>query len=180
MVIGRVERYTVEHGEDGVTVRLCQGWPAARLGLLSLGVLIATWRYAPFGPRAGEGMGDASFYWTWQGFFAFICLLTVAGAFYRERWTITTHEIVERKSLGSWSRTVRVARAGAIGIRVEREPDREAVFPHRLCFLDADRQDTGVRLVFQLAGSTERFVDVLRAANLDVNHVTGSTATASP
>ena len=106
-----------------------------------------------------------SFYWIWSGFFALVFILGLVGAYYQEDWTITEQDIVVTKALGPWSGTRRIPRARSLGIRVEiiTGVDDGPIFPYRLRFLDADRNDSGLWIELQLTRSVDQFLEALRA-----------------
>jgi hypothetical protein len=173
MTLERVERYAVEHGADGIVLRMRQGRRALAVALISLAVLCISWWFGPYGPRPASNWAlSDSFYWLWSSFFSLVVILGLLGALYQEDWTITGQDIVVTKSVGPWRRTRRVPRARSLGIRIEivTGGDDGPIFPYRLHFLDAERKDSGLWIELQLARSVDRFLEALRTVlTLDVD-----------
>ena len=174
MIIDCVERYIIEKCAHGIIVRMRQGRQALALSLLSLAVLLASWWFGPYGPQPSIYWAPPDrFYWIWSGFFSLVFLLGLVGPLYQENSTITEQEIVVSKSLGPWCRIRRVSRARSLGVRVEIMPwdssTGKANFPYRICFLDSERKDSGLRILLQLPQSVDRFLKALHPAiTLDV------------
>jgi hypothetical protein len=167
MTVGRIERYDIEQCAHGLVLRMRQRRRALSVAFLSVAVLLVSWWFGPYGPRPAFYWGQSDlFYWLWSGFFSLIFILGVLGAFYQEEWTIGEREILVTKHLGPWGRTRRVVRARSLGIRVEILTSRHdgPIFPYRLRFLDAEQNDSGLRIELQLASSVDEFLEALRAA----------------
>jgi hypothetical protein len=49
-ILGRAERYTIDQHPNAVVVRMRQGLRALGVAAVSLGVLIASWWFGPYGP----------------------------------------------------------------------------------------------------------------------------------
>jgi hypothetical protein len=166
MTLQRVERYVIEHNAHGTVLRMRQGRRALGVAFISLAVLFASWWFGPYGPRpALDWALSDSFYWLWLGFFSLVFIMGLLGALCQEDWTITEQDIVVTKSAGPWRGTRRVPRAHSLAIRVEiiTGGDDGPIFPYRLCFLDAERKDSGLRIELQLIGSVDQFLEALRS-----------------
>jgi len=173
LVLGRVERYIIEQRSNGVALRMRQAKNASGVAALSLGVLLVTWWFGPYGPRSSDSEGF--FYWIWSGFWAVIVIVGLLGALRREDWTITDRETVVTTSFAGRHGTQRLPRTGPLGIRVEfRESAGEGrVFPWRLHVLDDNRNVSGLCVHVQRRRSVDRFLETLRAAlPLDVEDST--------
>ena len=165
MTLERVERYVIEQSVRGPVLRMRQGRRALGVAFLSFAVVFVSWLFGPYGPRPASTWAQSdAFYWLWSSFFSFAFIMGLLGALYREDWTITEQDIVVTKSVGPWRRTRRVPRARSLGIRVEiiTGGDDEPIFPYRLCVLDAERKDSGLRIELQLTSSVDRFLEALR------------------
>jgi len=166
MTLQRVERYVIEQNAHGTVLRMRQGRRALGVAFLSLAVLFASWWFGSYGPRPVSDWALADpFYWLWFGFFSLVFITGLLGALCQEDWTITEQDIVVTKSVGPWRSTRRVPRARPLGIRLEviTGGDDGPVFPYRLRFLDAERNDSGLRIELQLIGSVDRFLEALRS-----------------
>jgi hypothetical protein len=167
MTIERVERYRIEPHVGRIELTMRQGGRALGVAAISAAVLVVSWWLGPHGPRPFPRWGAESgaFYWLWSGFFA-VVLLSLVGAVYREDWTITEREIVLTKSFGFRTTKRRVATGRTVAIRVEHltDPDEGRIFPFRIRFLDADRNDSGLLVELQSISSVDRFLVPLRAA----------------
>ena len=173
MTVERVERYVIEHTARGTVLRMRQGRRALGVAFVSLTVLFVSWWFGPYGPRPVlDWARSDAFYWIWSGFFSLVFILGLLGALYQEDWTITAQDIVMTHSLGPWRRTRRVARARSLAIRVEiiTGGDDSPIFPYRLRFLDAERNDSGLRIELQSTRSVDRFLEALgRVLALDID-----------
>jgi hypothetical protein len=167
MTIQRVERYVIEPHVGRIELTMRQGRRALGVAAISLAVLLVSWWFGPLGPRAAPRWAESGvFYWLWSGFFALVFILSLVGSVYREDWTITEREIAVTSSIGFRRTTRRVPTGRKVAIRVEHITDRHEsrIFPYRIRFLDADRNDSGLRVELQSAGSIDRFLEVFRAA----------------
>jgi hypothetical protein len=167
MTIERVERYLIEPHVGRIELTMRQGGRALGVAAISAAVLIVSWWFGPLGPRPFPRWAESGvFYWLWSGFFAVVFVLSLVGAVYREDWTITEREIVLTKSLGFRTTKRRVATGRKVAIRVEHltDPDQGRIFPFRIRFLDADRNDSGLLVELQSTSSVDRFLVPLRAA----------------
>ena len=164
MIVGRVERYAIFQGDEGVVIRMRQGRRGVGVALIALAVLVVSWWFGPFGPHPAVNWSKPDlFYWLWTGFWLLAVLLGLIGGFYQEDWTISTREIVFARTIG-FSRTLRrVQKTRSLGIRIEVIPRSQVgpIFPYRLHILDPNRQDSGLSLELQLDGSVDRFLELL-------------------
>ena len=165
MRLARIERYDIEQSADGPVVRMRQGRRALGVALLSLCVLVVSWAFGPLGPRPAPAWGQSdAFYWLWSGFFALIFVFGLLGAIYREDWTITEQAMLVTSSLGPWRSARRVPRARPLGVRVETIARRDGpVFPCRLRFLDAEGNNSGLRVDLQFTRSVDQCLEALRS-----------------
>jgi hypothetical protein len=165
MTFGRIERYDIEPCARGLAVHMRQRGRALAVALVSVAVLVVSWWFGPYGPRPAVNWGESDlFYWLWSGFFSLILILGLLGAFYQEDWTIAEHDISVTKGLGPWRTTRRVPRSRSLGIRIEILTSGRGgpIFPYRLRFLDAEQNDSGLRIELQLARSVDQFLEALR------------------
>jgi hypothetical protein len=173
MTCKRIERYDIEPRPLGIVIRLRQRRRALSVAVVSVAVLFVSWWFGPYGPRPTPDWGQSElFYWLWSGFFSLILMLGLIGAFRQEGWTIAEHEIVATKYVGPWRTTRRVPKGPHLGIRIQRTAPRDhgPTFPYRLRFLDAHRNDSGLRVDLRRAPSVDQFLDALRAVlTLDVD-----------
>jgi hypothetical protein len=166
MISERVERYDIEPSGDGIVLRMRQGRRALGIALISLAVLLVSWWFGPYGPRPAPNWGRQDlFYWIWSSFFSIVFVLALAGALFREDWTIRTDDIIVTTSVGPWRRTRQIPKARALGIRLEIIPRTEVgpIFPYRLHVLDAERKDSQLLIELQLSQSVDRFLAALRS-----------------
>jgi len=164
MIVGRVERYVIAHGDEGVVIRMRQGRRAVGVALLAGVVLLVSWWFGPFGPHPAINWGQGDlFYWLWTGFWLLAVLLGLVGGFYQEDWTIGTREIVFARTIGFTRTLRRVQKTRSLGIRIEAIPRTHVgpIFPYRLHFLDPERRDSGLMLELQFDQSVDRFLEVL-------------------
>jgi hypothetical protein len=170
LILGRAERYTIEQHPNAVVVRMRQGLRALGVAAVSLGVLIASWWFGPYGPEASYF--DGLFYWIWSGAWGLFLVVALFGAAYRENWTFTAKEVLVKKSFRVSSTERRVPRASPLALRVEQaqgSPRKRPVFGWRVHVLDAQRNVCGLHFDLQRRDGVESLIAGLRLGlSLDV------------
>lgn len=174
MIIDHVERYIIERHKCGLRVRMRQGRQAVLLCGISLSVLLPSWWFGPQGPQPSAFWAPPPhFYWIWIGFFSLLVVLSLAGAGYRQNFLFAEQEITISQWWGPWSssRCIPIGPVPVVCIEVlpMGTSTGRALFPFRLHLLDDERKLSGVLLEFQVSGSVDRFLQVLRRVyNLEV------------
>jgi hypothetical protein len=156
MILGQIERYTIEQLPGRVVISMRQQRNA--LGMLAVvsAVITASWWFGPYGPHPAEFEGG--FYWFWMALWGSFFVLSVLGIFYREDWAITDTEVTVTKSSGGTGKTRRIPRGRTLRIQVERrrpssKRGRSEIFPWRVHFLDAEGNVSKLHLDFQRRGA---------------------------
>ena len=178
MILGQVERYTVEQLPGRVVIRMRQHSNA--LGMLTVvtAVIAASWWFGPYGPRPAGFQGG--FYWFWLALWGFFFVLSVLGVFYREDWAITDTEVSVTKSSGGAGKTRRIPLGRTLSIQVERrrpssKSGNSEIFPWRVHFLDAAGNVSRLHLDFQRRASVDRIIAAFRPViSLDVDDPSGA------
>ena len=175
LILGRAERYTIGQRQDGVVLMMRQSRNALGVGVVSAGVLLLSWWFGPYGPRAaavfaGPAGRPDSFYWIWSGFFAFVFPASLLAPFYTQNVTITEKDIIAETSFCLWRWGRRIPRGKALGIWTETiESEEGAVFPYRVHLLDAEGKISGLYAELQRSRGVEQMLEALRAVlTLDV------------
>lgn len=158
MVLGRVERYTVQQGIEGVTITLRQSGRALMAAVFAGGALLAIWWFGPYGPYPLRGF-EGFFFWLVAGFWALFIILGAVGACYHERWTISEREICITRSFDRKPR--RFPRSPVIKMQAEivRWTDSN---DYRLHLLGENGQKIGAYLEFQSNKSLDEFLKIVR------------------
>lgn len=147
MRLGKAERYLIDQTPSGLRISTRQTAAAMRLAIIVIAAL-AWWR-SPLNPFGMEWRGTV--------FFVTLLILITIGAWYRESWLITDHEVVFTNSFRWHERRVPRGRT----IRWRRGPSsRENNF--RLELLGDDGRATGLRLTFFTPQGVEQLLRVIR------------------
>jgi len=165
MVLGRVERYTIEQGPEGLSISMRQVTPALGGAAVTGGALFAIWWFGPYGPHPLREF-DGVFYWLVFGFLALFVVLGVVGSFYRERWIIADHEIRMTHSFGTVKR--RVPKGPAVKMRLQAKRSSDST-DYRVHLLGEGGQELGVSLLFGRSTSVDELLRLVRPVlNLEI------------
>jgi hypothetical protein len=178
MILGQIERYTIEQLPGRVVIRMRQRSNALGALAVALAVIAASWWFGPHGPRP-TGL-EGGFYWFWMALWGFFVAMSVLGIFYREDWAITDTEVTVRKSSGGTGKTRRMPRGRTLGIQIERRRSssrsgKSDVFPWRVHFLDANASVSRLHLDFQKRSSVDQLIAACRPViSMNVHDPSGS------
>lgn len=173
MVLGKVERYTIEQGPKGVTITMIQRRNAAGMALFAGAIVLVSWFFGPYGPRPSPGFKSSPrFFWVWVGGWSLFVVLAVVGWFYRSVCTISDQAI---SWSGSWLGRVKTAQIPRVQvvkwlvISVPPTTHPRPVFPYQLQLVSHEGKQVGEAFEFTFQRSIEEFLRALRLVlTLDV------------
>ena len=170
MILGRVERYTIQQEPAGLVITMRQWKGALGCTVFALGMLaLMIWKAQP--PLL-PGRRDTLF-WVYGLFCAvagMFALLGLAGAFYEERWIISDTEIVAANSFSKQQR--RIPRGPTLKLRVQIMPGsgrNRSPLPCRVHLVDTTGQENGLQFEFRASQHMDQFLFLLRTVlSLDI------------
>lgn len=166
-----IERYLIEPGPTGLTIKMRQQGRALAVGGLALAILIASWGFSPHGPLpAALWAPPAEFLLIWCSFFGLVSLGCIIGFFYRQDATITRQEMIHSRAIGPWRKEFHRPRPRKLQINVQSGGTSTGapIFRYQLLFLDEEGRVSEFCVELQSAASVDRFIRAMQPLKLEV------------